>query len=94
MQLHIRERPVSDREIRLPTDGFHAPNAGEQFLLGRDSAGVTGEARPMPRAAGEVPAGPEVSLTEQNPAGLAGGESPAGEPARTAEAATPGFSLN
>lgn len=85
-------KPVNDREIVLPTDGYASPNAMEQFLLNRSSAGAPGATRPMPRAAEGGDANPEVSLIDQNGAALAGGESD--EAARTAEVATPGFSLN
>ncbi|TIX51323.1 type II and III secretion system protein family protein [Alteraurantiacibacter aquimixticola] len=86
--------PVSDREIRLPTDGLHAPTAAEQFLLNRQHNGVSGEVRPMPRAAEEAPANPAVSLNGQSGEALADGETPRGSDKRTAEAATPGFNLN
>ena len=86
--------PVNDREIMLPTDGFAVPASAEQYLLGRESAGRTGGQRPMPRAAGEVPAGPAVSVNEQDGAALAAGQTPAAAPAQSASAAAlPGFSF-
>ncbi len=88
--------PVSDREIRLPTDGFNAPSAAEQFLLNREHNGVSGQQRPMPRAAEDVSANPSVSLIDQGGEALAGG-APSGRETRTADAAdaaAPGFSLN
>ncbi|MCH5377942.1 MAG: secretion system protein, partial [Planctomycetes bacterium] len=87
-------QPVDDREIRLPTDGFRAPNAAAQFFLNQETAGVSGETRPMPRAAETAPANPEVSVADQSGEALADGEMPSGADERTAEAATPGFSLN
>jgi len=48
-------KPVDDSEIRLPTDGFRSASVGEQ-LLGREHGGVSGEVRPMPRAAEPAPA--------------------------------------
>ena len=88
-------QPVNDRDIALPTDGFHNATAAEQFLLNRAHDGVSGERRPMPRAADEAPANPAVSLIDQTGETLAGGE-PAGPATRTADAAdaAPGFSLN
>ena len=86
--------PVNDRDIRLPTDGYHSPNAAEQFLLGREHNGTSGESRPMPRAADQAPADPGISRTDQSGDALAGGQRPSGDNARTAEAAAPGFSLN
>jgi len=85
-------QPVSDRRIALPTDGYAAPNAAEQFLLQRQSAGRDGETRPNPTAAGEGPNNPAVSLIDQNGTAMANG--PASGTAQTAEAAAPGFSLN
>ncbi|WP_237392294.1 type II and III secretion system protein family protein [Aurantiacibacter rhizosphaerae] len=85
--------PVSDREIRLPTDGFAVPNAASQFLFGQETDGTSGGQRPMPRAANPAPAGPDVSLTDQNGAALASGQRPDGAATQTAAAATPGFSI-
>lgn len=85
--------PVSDREISLPTDGFAVPNAASQFLFGQESDGTSGGQRPMPRAANPAPGGPDVSLTDQNGAALAGGQVPEGAATQTAAAAAPGFSI-
>ena len=85
--------PVSDREIKLPTDGFHAPNIGQQFLGNQHHDGVTGGTRPMPRAANPAPADPAISVVDQNGEALA--EAPATtEQQAAAGDATPGFSLN
>ncbi|RPF72010.1 type II and III secretion system protein family protein [Aurantiacibacter spongiae] len=84
-------QPVNDRDIRLPTDGFAVPNAAEQFLLGRETAGTSGGNRPMPRAAapaaGQEPAVPAISANQQDAV------QPEAAPAQTAQAATPGFSF-
>ena len=85
--------PVSDREIRLPTDGLAVPNAASQFLFGQETDGTSGGQRPMPRAANPAPGGPEVSLGNQNGAALAGGQRPEGAGAQSAAAAAPGFSI-
>ncbi len=87
-------QPISDRQIRLPTDGYAVPNAGEQFFLQRDSAGDPGDIRPMPTAAGEGPTNPAVSLIDQNGTAMAGGQTREGAATQTAGAAAPGFSLN
>ncbi len=86
-------RPVNDRDIRLPTDGYASADALQQFLLGRDSAGKQGATRPMPTAANNSSAAPRVSLGEQDDTALAQGESPDGSNEQNAEAARPGFSL-
>jgi len=85
-------QPINDRQIRLPTDGYAMPNAAEQFFLQRDSAGREGAVRPMPSAAGEAPANPEVSLLDQGSAAQANEDRSANP--QSAEAASPGFSLN
>ncbi len=87
--------PVSDHEIHLPTDGYNAPSAAEQFLLNREHNGVSGQSRPMPRAADDAAANPSVSLIDQGGEALAGG-STQGSQTQTADAASaaPGFSLN
>ena len=75
-------QPVNDRDIRLPTDGYRAATAAEQFLLNREHNGVSGELRPMPRAADPAPANPAIGIIDQGGEALAGG------------AVAPGFSLN
>ncbi len=84
--------PVNDRDIRMPTDGFNAPNAAEQFLLNRAHNGESGASRPMPRAADEAPSAPGLSLNGQSDEQLADGQ--AGNTEQTAQAAAPGFNLN
>lgn len=85
--------PVNDRDIHLPTDGFAAASAAEQFLLNREHNGVSGQARPMPRAAEDAASNPSVSVIDQGGEALASGapEQPAPQ---AADAAAPGFSLN
>ncbi len=84
--------PVNDSDIHLPTDGFNAPSAFQQLLLNREHNGVSGAVRPMPQAAEQAQVNPEVSLEAQSGEALATGETGSNE--QTAEAATPGFSLN
>ncbi len=87
-------KPVDDSQIALPTDGFRAPTAAEQFFGNMEHSGVTGGSRPMPSAAGEGAGAPEIGLIDQ-----AGGpelaadsrRQPGGE--QIAEAPAPGFSL-
>ena len=86
-------RPVSDSEIVLPTDGFQAPTAVDQFLGNLENDGVTGGTRPMPRAA-EDGVAPEISLNGQSaPELTADNRRQPGEGAQQAEAAAPGFSI-
>ena len=59
-------RPVDDNQIKLPTDGFSAPTAFQQFIMNQESDGTSGGTRPMPRAADTAPP-PSVGLNEQGP---------------------------
>src|SRR5690606_37072174 len=50
-------KPVDDNDIVLPTDGFHAPNAADQFFGNFEhNAPQNSPRRPMPTAADEAPA--------------------------------------
>lgn len=83
-------KPVDDREIKLPTDGYSAPNIGEQLLMNRSIGGTAGGERPMPRAEQQDPSNPQLSLSAQDGSQVAA--APTSE--QTAEAPRPGFSLN
>jgi pilus assembly protein CpaC len=86
-------KPVDDSRIALPTDGFQAPTALEQFLLGTDNDGVTGGTRPMPRAAAEAPP-PAIGLAGQRgPDMAADNRRRLEDDGQRADAAAPGFSL-
>jgi pilus assembly protein CpaC len=87
--------PVDAGQIKLPTDGFRAPNALQQLLGGMDNDGVTGGARPKPKAApdrNEPAPGPSVgdASDQGSPATRSGKDRP-----RTAAASvpSPGFNL-
>lgn len=82
-------RPVSDSEIALPTDGFQAPNLGDQFFGNLENDGVTGATRPMPRAAEDAPP-PEIGLSDPSRPELAADNRR--QPGEGAEVA-PGFSI-
>lgn len=81
--------PVDANDIKLPTDGFHASNEIEQLLGYQENAGVSGEARPAPRAVDRDAPEPDVSRIE--PQAMLPETS--GRPERRAESAAPGFSL-
>lgn len=54
--------PVNERDIRLPTDGFHGPTEAARLLGFQTNAGVNGAQRPGPTAAnGDAPLTPSVS---------------------------------
>ncbi len=65
-------QPVNERDIRLPTDGFNAPNEAARLFGMQESAGVTGGTRPGPTAAqGPNPVTPGIShaLPDAAPSG-------------------------
>jgi pilus assembly protein CpaC len=88
--------PVDDSEIHLPTDGFRAADASQEFLLNYQNDGVSGARRPMPQAAGQPAPPPSVGLNDQQQqAPLAGDKNrkTSAKVAQNTDPATPGFSL-
>jgi pilus assembly protein CpaC len=86
-------RPVDDSEIVLPTDGFRAAGAIQQFIGNMEHDGDDTERRPMPRAAEDTPP-PAIGLNAQDADHqVADTRRQPGEGAETADAATPGFSI-
>ena len=54
--------PVNDRDIKLPTDGFNAPDEASRLFGMRDNNGVSGQGRPGPTAVqSQMPAAPGIS---------------------------------
>jgi pilus assembly protein CpaC len=88
--------PVDDSEIKLPTDGFRAADASQQFFLNHEQEGISGVSRPMPSAAGQPAPAPAVGLIDQGQPQLAGDDKDRRKPAKVAQntdPVTPGFSL-
>ncbi len=85
-------QPVSDNEIVLPTDGFRAAGALEQFLGNIQHEGNGGITRPGPTAA-QPGTLPQVSRQDQSADAVADNRRQPGEGAQSAEAVTPGFSI-
>lgn len=84
--------PVNDSEIVLPTDGFRAPTAAEQFFGNMEHSGESGVTRPMPSAA-TPEQDPEIGFVDR-PVSPADSRRQPGDGAQRAEAPAPGFSLN
>jgi pilus assembly protein CpaC len=84
--------PVDDSEIVLPTDGFRAPTAAEQFFGNFEHSGQSDVTRPMPSAATPEQA-PEIGLLDR-PGTAADNRRQPGDGSQRAEAPAPGFSLN
>ncbi len=81
-------KPVSESEIKLPTDGYNTPNDLERILLNKVSKDKGETSRPMPKVATDEAAGPEFgSVSKAAPSVKA-------KPAKTADAnSAPGFSF-
>ncbi|MBO0748972.1 MAG: type II and III secretion system protein family protein [Porphyrobacter sp.] len=86
--------PVDDSEIKLPTDGFRAAEAGDQWLMNEENGGVSGATRPMPRPAEQPAPPPSVGVIDQapQPATDKDRRTPA-KVAQNTDPVTPGFSL-
>jgi pilus assembly protein CpaC len=93
-----RVNPVNGNEIKLPTDGFNAPNeAARLFGMQESAPGLNAE--PQPSAVqGTVPTGPAISQAQ--PAAIAPAQAGASGKKRrkdrraSNDAPTPGFSFN
>jgi pilus assembly protein CpaC len=82
--------PVDAKDIKLPTDGFNAPNEVQRLLGNQENDGVSGAKRPGPSAAPEAKNGPSVGAADPAvPAPAA----PSGKRGEVAEAPKPGFNL-
>ena len=57
-------KPVNERDIIYPTDGFRAASELEQLLLYRESGSKSGESRPGPTASEPDAPNPEVSAVD------------------------------
>ncbi len=86
--------PVNANDIKLPTDGFKAPNAIQQLLGNMDQDGVSGGSRPKPTLApgseGTVPV-PSVGMIDDKPTSA---KQTKRDRRASKEAPSPGFSLN
>ena len=80
-------KPVSDSEIKLPTDGYETPNDLERVLLGK-VASNSGKSRPMPTVAPEAN-GPEFGSVAPAPAIIS-----KKAPSATAQSTDAGFSFD
>ncbi len=94
-------QPVSANEIALPTDGYRSPNMLQQVFGNQQSAGKSGEKRPMPSSgpAQQGPNGPQVGEL-MSPQAIVPQSASAKEDkknkkkSKDGDAAAPGFSLN
>jgi pilus assembly protein CpaC len=84
-------KPVSDSEIKLPTDGIHSANDAERVLLGKNLDNGKDVVRPMPTIAPTPSDGPAISSVSEEASTL-----PKKKQKATTQAASsgPGFSFN
>ncbi len=91
-------KPVDANDIKLPTDGFQAPNDIQRVLGNMDNDGKSGGERPHPTTAPEALTAPkigELDVPPAPPSEAKGKKDKRGKRAADAGAApTPGFSLN
>lgn len=84
-------KPVSEDEIKLPTDGYNSPNDLERILLNKTASNKGGvQERPKPEVGPEAPAGPDFGAVSEAPAPVSkkqAAKAPAGN------ASKPGFSF-
>jgi pilus assembly protein CpaC len=82
-------KPVSESEIKLPTDGYNAPTDLERILLNKTATNVKGiEGRPMPTVAPEAPKGPDFGAVNEAPVPISKKQATKG-----GDASKPGFSF-
>ena len=62
--------PISESEVKLPTDGLHTPNDIERVLLGKSTDNKKGSDRPIPSVAPTAPAGPDFGTVNETPPAL------------------------
>lgn len=84
-------KPVSDSEIKLPTDGIHSANDAERVLLGKVTKNTGEKNRPLPTIAPVPSNGPEMgSVSDAAPALPSKKEKPTAQ----ASVSGPGFSFD
>jgi len=85
--------PVSDNEIKLPTDGFHAPNELQRILGNKESAGGPTKERPgATTSTRDATTAPTIGMVEPEQA-TKKKKSKKRDRRASADVAAPGFSL-
>lgn len=86
-------KPVSESEIKLPTDGYNTPSDLERILLNKTASNTTGPAeRPIPTVATDNVKGPDFGTVSE--AAPAIGQKQASKPKSGDASSAPGFSFN
>lgn len=81
-------KPVSDSQIKLPTDGIHTPSDLERVLLGKITADKGEKSRPLPSIAPASSQGPDFGSVSNEQPSL-----PKKAEVKNAQATAPGFSF-
>ncbi|HMS20125.1 type II and III secretion system protein family protein [uncultured Sphingorhabdus sp.] len=86
-------KPVSESEIKLPTDGYNTPTDLERILLNKTASNLTGSAeRPMPTVAPDNVKGPEFGTVSEAAPAISTKQA---KKSKSGEAGSaPGFSFN
>ena len=82
--------PVNANDIKLPTDGFRAPDMAQQLFGNINANGTTGGDRPKPSTGPDANASPKIGELDQP----RGGDKKSQQRTAEADAPKPGFSLN
>jgi pilus assembly protein CpaC len=88
--------PVDDSRIKLPTDGYSAPNELQRLLGNMDTGQHKGPARPGPTVAPSGPDAPTIGMSPLDEAPVQAKSKKSSKRDRSASAAVPapGFSMN
>lgn len=92
-------KPVSESEIKLPTDGFNTPNDLERVLLNKTASNLTGPAeRPVPIVVPDDVKGPEFGTVSEAAPAISPKQAKKSKSANMSKqngaASAPGFSFN
>jgi len=86
-------RPVNDSDIKLPTDGYMAPNELERIWGLKDTSGNSGGERPGPTAAPSAATNPDISAADPAESSKSEKESKKRDHRVASDVPAPGFSL-
>lgn len=89
-------KPISEDQVKLPTDGFNSPNDLERLLLNKQASNKGIEERPVPTVGPEAPKGPDFGAVSEAPAPVSKKQASKKQAEKTqsvADASAPGFSF-
>ncbi len=86
-------KPIEEKDVQLPTDGFQSPTEVQRLLGNRVTDGQTGAVRPMATAADRSMATPKVGAADSAPGAVAEAQPTQVRREEKVATATPGFSF-